>query len=87
MILLDGTPEEKAAYFARVKKGYDLRSRVVHGGGAKPEALQQGFAAAGEVLITLLRKCVELERVPSAAELDERAASVSLAGSDPETAS
>jgi hypothetical protein len=85
-ILLDGTPEEKAAYFARIKKGYDVRSRVVHGGGAKPEALQQGFALAGEVLITLLRKCVELGRVPSAAELDERAASVSLAGSDPEAA-
>lgn len=79
-ILLDGTPAEKALYFDRLKKGYDVRSRVVHGSGAKPEVLQQGYALAGEGLLTLLRKCVELGRVPSAAELDERAASVSLAG-------
>lgn len=78
-ILLDGTPGEKALYFERVKKGYDVRSRVVHGSRAKPEVLQQGYALAGEVLLTLLRKCVELGRVPSAAELDERAAGVSLA--------
>ncbi len=80
-ILLDGTPAEKALYFERVKKGYDVRSRVVHGSSAKPEMLQQGSALAGEVLLTLLRKCVELGRVPSGAELDERAAGVSLAGS------
>ncbi|MCB4858228.1 hypothetical protein K7W03_01330 [Sphingobium sp. PNB] len=81
-ILLDGTPADKALYFERVKKGYDVRSRVVHGSGAKPEVLQQGYALAGDVLLTLLRKCVELGRVPSAAELDERAASVSLSGGD-----
>lgn len=80
-ILLDGTPAEKALYFERVKKGYDVRSRVVHGSSVKPEMLQQGYALAGEVLLTLLRKCVELGRVPSGAELDERAAGVSLAGS------
>ena len=40
---------------------------------------KQRAALAGEVLLTLLRKCVELGRVPSAAELDERAAGVSLA--------
>lgn len=80
-ILLDGTSSEKALYFERVKKGYDVRSRVVHGSRAKPEVLQQGYALAGEVLLTLLRKCVELGRVPTAAELDERAAGVSLAGS------
>lgn len=78
-ILLDGTPTEKALYFERVKKGYDVRSRVVHGSRAKPEILQQGYALAGEVLLTLLRKCVALGRVPSVAELDERAAGVSLA--------
>jgi hypothetical protein len=80
-ILLDGTPAEKARYFERVKKGYDVRSRVVHGSGAKPEMLQQGYVLAGEVLLTLLRKCVELGRVPTAAELDERAAGVSLTDS------
>jgi hypothetical protein len=78
-ILLDGTPQEKKSYFARIKKGYDVRSRVVHGSGAKPEVLRDGYALAGEVLLTLLRKCVELGCVPSAAELDERAASVSFA--------
>jgi hypothetical protein len=80
-ILLDGNPAEKARYFERVKKGYDVRSRVVHGSRAKPETLQQGYALAGEVLLTLLRKCVELGRVPTTAELDERAAGVSLTGS------
>lgn len=80
-ILLDGTPAEKALYFKRVKKGYDVRSRVVHGAGAKSEILQQGYALAGEVLLTLLRKCVELGRVPRAAELDDLAAGVSMAGS------
>lgn len=80
-ILLDGTPAEKALYFERVKKGYDVRSRAVHGSIAKPEMLQQGYELAGDVLLTLLRKCVELGRVPSAKELDERAASVSLAPS------
>jgi hypothetical protein len=78
-ILLDGNPAEKALYFQRVKKGYDVRSRVVHGSGAKPDMLKQGYSLAGEVLLTLLRKCVELGRVPSASELDERAAGVSVA--------
>jgi hypothetical protein len=41
--------------------------------------LKQGYSLAGEVLLTLLRKCVELGRVPSASELDERAAGVSVA--------
>ncbi len=77
-ILLIGTAEEKASYFARIKKGYDIRSRVVHGSAAKTEDLQQGYALASEVLLNLLRICVELRRVPSAAELDELAASVSL---------
>jgi hypothetical protein len=77
-ILLDGTPHEKSAYYARIKKGYDVRSRVVHGGGAKQHDLKQGYVLAGEVLLTLLRKCVELGRVPSAAELDDLAASASL---------
>lgn len=81
-ILLDGTPAEKALYFEHVKKGYDVRSRVVHGSSVKPEMLQQGYELAGDVLLTLLRKCVELGRVPSALELDERAASVSLAYSN-----
>lgn len=77
-ILLDGTSKEKATYFARIKKGYDVRSRVVHGSGAASEDLKRGYALASEVLLTLLRKCVELRRVPSAAELDELAASASL---------
>ena len=78
-ILFDGTADEKAVYFARVRKGYDVRSKVVHGTGAQREDLKLGYALASEVLLALLRKCVELGRVPSAAELDALAASASLA--------
>lgn len=83
-ILFDGTPDEKSAYFARIKKGYDVRSKVVHGTGAKADDLKLGYALASEVLLALLRKCVELGRVPSSAELDGLAASVSVAPAPPD---
>lgn len=83
-ILFDGTTDEKAAYFARIKKGYDVRSKVVHGTGAKTDDLKLGYAVASEVLLALLRKCVELGRVPSAAELDGLAASASLSSTSNE---
>lgn len=78
-ILFDGTPDEKAAYAARIKKGYDVRSKVVHGAGTKADDLRLGYTLASEVLLALLRKCVELGRVPSAAELDGLAAGASVA--------
>lgn len=82
-ILHDGSPEDKAAYFARIKKGYDLRSKVVHGAGAGSEALRDGYELANEVLLGLLRKVVTLGHVPEAAELDDLAACASLAGPHP----
>ena len=77
-ILHDGDIDEKAAYFSKVKKGYDVRSRVVHGSGANAELLRSAYALASEVLLELLRKMVTLGRVPSVAELDRLAISASL---------
>jgi hypothetical protein len=78
-ILHDGDAAEKAAYFAKVRKAYDVRSKVVHGAGAHKEALTKAYGFASQILVDLLRKAVELGRVPAAAELDQLAAGVSLA--------
>lgn len=74
-LLLDGSPEEKAAYFDTVRKAYSVRSRAVHGGGLKKPRLEEGYRTAGRILIGLIAKCVELGRVPSPAELDRLAVS------------
>jgi hypothetical protein len=39
-ILHDGNAEEKVGYFAKVKKAYDVRSRVVHGTAADAKTLR-----------------------------------------------
>lgn len=77
-LLLDGSPDEKAAYFDKVKKAYAVRSRAVHGGGLKKTKLQEGYRTAGLILIGLIAKCVELGRVPSPFELDRLAVSASV---------
>lgn len=77
-ILYDGTPEEKALYFSKIKKSYDLRSRIVHGTGMKRADLKPVFALASEILCGLLRKVVSLGRVPELRELDSLAACVSI---------
>jgi hypothetical protein len=74
-LLLDGTPDEKAAYFDKVKKAYAVRSRAVHGGGLKKSKLEEGYRTAGQILIGLIAKCVEIGRVPSSSELDRLAVS------------
>lgn len=74
-LLLDGTPDQKAAYFDEVKKAYSIRSRAVHGGGLNEAKLEEGYQKAGRILIGLLAKCVELGRVPSPSELDRLAVS------------
>jgi hypothetical protein len=77
-ILFDGTAAEKYVYFEQVKKSYDVRSKVVHGGGATPEKLSEGYRFASQVLVRLLVKCVELGRVPTPSELDQAAVSFAL---------
>lgn len=74
-LLFDGSPEEKANYFERVKKAYAIRSRAVHGAGLKKDKLEEGVREAGQILIGLIAKCVELGRIPSPSELDRLAVS------------
>lgn len=78
-MMLVGTPEEKVAHFDRVKKAYNIRSKAVHGGDATNAQLETGYAEASLILIALLRRCVELGRVPSAKELDGLAAGITVA--------
>lgn len=77
-IMFDGSPDEKAEYFDKVKKAYAVRSRAVHGGGLKKPKLEEGYRTAGSILIGLIAKCVELGRVPSSSELDRVALSAIL---------
>ncbi len=77
-ILLDGTPEEKAALFLAVRRAYALRSKVVHGAGMDPKRLSFAYEFAGELLVNVLRKMVDLGRIPSIAELDRLATSASI---------
>ncbi|ESY42558.1 hypothetical protein X747_12450 [Mesorhizobium sp. LNJC384A00] len=77
-ILMDGTPEKKAAYFELVKRAYSIRSQAVHGAKAKPEKLETGYHFASRILIGLLKRCVELGRVPSPAEFDRLAAAATI---------
>lgn len=78
-LMLDGTPEQKVAHFDRVKKAYAIRSKAVHGGGATQAQLELGYAEASDILLILLRRCVELGRVPTAKEMDALAAGATVA--------
>ena len=69
-ILLQGSGDEKARIFAAVKAAYKLRSKVVHGGGGDAETLRRGYEFASDLLARLLRRVVELGRVPDVAEYD-----------------
>lgn len=77
-LMLDGTPDEKAKHFAHVKKAYQLRSRAVHGARLSDAKLQEGYADASHILVGLLARCVELQRVPSPEDLDRIAVAGSL---------
>ncbi|MBZ9942649.1 hypothetical protein LB533_16275 [Mesorhizobium sp. BR1-1-13] len=78
-ILMDGTPDQKAAYFDEVKKAYAIRSQAVHGAKAKPDKLVVGYSLASRILAGLLKRCVEVGRVPSPAELDRLAVGATIA--------
>lgn len=77
-LLLDGSPEEKEAYFKQVKKAYAVRSRAVHGAGLTQPKLEEGYRTAARILIGLIARCVELGRVPSPSELDRLAVSANV---------
>ncbi|MGA0603917.1 hypothetical protein ACO2Q3_24635 [Caulobacter sp. KR2-114] len=77
-ILLDGTPDEKMATYQAVKKAYAARSKVVHGVGMDQAALSSAYDFASGLLVKVLRKIVDLGRMPTMAELDRVAASGSL---------
>ncbi len=72
-LLIQGSAEEKASYFAKVKKAYGLRSKAVHGAQLSAERLSEGYATASSILVELLARCVELGRVPSPEEFDRTA--------------
>ena len=74
-LLLDGSPDEKEMHFNNVKKAYAVRSRAVHGSRLTKAKLKEGYRAAGDILIELIAKCVEIGRVPSPSELDRLAVS------------
>jgi len=66
----EGDHEEKANWFAEVKKAYGVRSKAVHGGALNEPMLQDGYQQASRILVSLLARCVEIGRVPKSAELD-----------------
>lgn len=77
-ILFDGNPAEKAQQFRLIKRAYGTRSKVIHGNTPSDEGLSEAADFAGDVLLNLLRKVVELGRLPNGAELDEAAAGASI---------
>jgi len=77
-LLLGGTEEERAKRLSEVRKSYSIRSRVVHGSAPSSDKLEHCYRSTGHLLVALLAKCVELKRVPDAAELDKAAVSSSV---------
>ena len=77
-LLVEGTADDKLALYQRLKKAYGVRSKVVHGSSFQPDKLTSAASEARSILILLLRRCVELGRVPSVDEFDRVAAAGTL---------
>jgi hypothetical protein len=77
-ILFDGNAAEKAEQFRLIKRAYVTRSKVIHGNISGNEGLGDAADFATDLLLNLLRKVVELGRLPNGAELDEAAAGASI---------
>lgn len=77
-LLFDGSQTEKENYYKVVKKAYGIRSKVVHGGRTNNKLLEEGYSKASQILCLLLKRCVELGRVPQAKELDALAVSATV---------
>jgi hypothetical protein len=78
-ILFDGDQAQKTERFRQVKRAYAIRSKVIHGNAPSNQGLSDAAVFASEVLLGLLRKVVELGRLPTGTELDEVAARGSIA--------
>lgn len=77
-ILLGGEMHERRERFEQIKRAYDFRSKVVHGGRRDDTRLSSEHDFAAGLLSDLLARCVELGRVPSGKELDEAALQASI---------
>lgn len=77
-LILDGTAEQKLAQYKEIKKAYGVRSKAVHGGSVKGNALEEGYKTAASILARLLARCVEIGRIPSPEELDAVAVASSV---------
>jgi hypothetical protein len=75
-ILSNLSEEDGIRLFKDVKSAYDFRSRVVHGSISDASKIRAGLKRAEAILYDLLRRCVELARVPTIAELER----ISLSG-------
>lgn len=69
---------ERRERFEQIKRAYDFRSKVVHGGRRDDTRLSSEHDFAAGLLSDLLARCVELGRVPSGKELDEAALQASI---------
>lgn len=69
-LMIEGDHEQKANWFAEVKKAYGVRSKAVHGGAVRGSMLEEGYQQASRILVKLLARCVEIGRVPTSIELD-----------------
>lgn len=73
-----GNPDEKYAFYKEVKAAYGVRSQIVHGTMKRPNDLSEERKMAMKILTTLLRRCVELGKVPSPDEFDRGAIASSI---------
>lgn len=72
-MIVPATQEERLVNFKRFKKLYSARSKVVHGTPISGETVNDGYQGASDLLSKLLRRCVEIGRVPTSVELDKLA--------------
>ena len=73
LMLEENSTDARYDCYKRVKKDYDLRSKVVHGALEKESQMEDAYIRASGLLVRLLAKCVDLSRVPTSEELDRAA--------------
>jgi hypothetical protein len=70
LVLENESPEKRYECYKRIRKDYDIRSKVVLGALGKGVSVKDAYHRASNLLVSLLARCIELESVPSADELD-----------------
>lgn len=78
-LIVGGSHQEKSKWFTDVKKAYRMRSKAVHGVSSNPKLFAEASDEATRILARLLRRCVEIGRVPTPAELDSLAINAAIA--------